>query len=157
MVCTIAIVYSVRRKKKTVQDTAPAQPTETADQEETTDNPAPTEHINDTEARLMKLYTHFQNLAEKEKNPTAEDWAELAETIEQAVPNFLLRISSDVKLSKNEQRICMLLRLGISFKDIATLNNSTIAAVYVTSRRLGAKVRGTATTPTQWNEYINSI
>lgn len=155
--CALLVAYLVRRKKN-VPATPVSEPAEvTLVQKDVATSSAPAENVDDIQARLMKLYTHFQSLAEKEKNPTADDWAELAEAIDQSVPNFLLRISSDVKLSKSEQRICMLLRLGIAFKDIATLNNSTVAAVYVTSRRLGSKVRGVATTPTQWSEYINSI
>ena len=91
------------------------------------------------------------------KKLTAEDWQLLDEEINSHYPEFKERISELCKISDSEYKVCLLLKIGVSPKDIATLTIKTKSAISVMRKRLYTKAFGNDATPEMWNEFIRSL
>lgn len=91
------------------------------------------------------------------KKLTAEDWQLLDEEINSHYPEFKERISELCKISDSEYKVCLLLKIGVSPKDIATLTIKTKSAISVMRKRLYTKAFGNDATPEMWDEFIRSL
>lgn len=91
------------------------------------------------------------------KKLTAEDWQLLDEEVNSHYPEFKERISELCKISDSEYKVCLLLKIGVSPKDIATLTIKTKSAISVMRKRLYTKAFGNNATPEMWDEFIHSL
>lgn len=91
------------------------------------------------------------------KKLTAEDWQLLDEEVNSHYPEFKERISELCKISDSEYKVCLLLKVGVSPKDIATLTIKTKSAISVMRKRLYTKAFGNNATPEMWDEFIRSL
>ena len=91
------------------------------------------------------------------KKLTAEDWQLLDEEVNSHYPEFKERISELCKISDSEYKVCLLLKIGVSPKDIATLTIKTKSAISVMRKRLYTKTFGNNATPEMWDEFIRSL
>jgi tetratricopeptide (TPR) repeat protein len=91
------------------------------------------------------------------KKLTAEDWQLLDEEVNSHYPEFKERISALCRISDIEYRVCLLLKVGVSPKDIATLTIKTKSAISVMRKRLYTKAFGNNATPEMWDEFIRSL
>ena len=91
------------------------------------------------------------------KKLTAEDWQLLDEEVNSHYPEFKERISELCKISDSEYKVCLLLKIGVSPKDIATLTIKTKSAISVMRKRLYTKAFGNDATPEMWDEFIRSL
>lgn len=91
------------------------------------------------------------------KKLTAEDWQNLDKEVNSHYPEFKERISELCKISDSEYKVCLLLKIGVSPKDIATLTIKTKSAISVMRKRLYTKAFGNDATPEMWDEFIRSL
>ena len=86
--------------------------------------------MSDVELALMdsSIYKKIKFIeVHPKKNMSEEDWKELADTVEKAIPNFIPRLKN--KLSDKDYQICLLIRLGFSTSLIARLLDLSVAAI----------------------------
>ena len=86
-----------------------------------------------------------------------EDWHILEDTIAKTHPGFIDRLWEFRKLSPQETRISLLLKMGICPSDIARLIGRSKQSISSARSRLYEKVFGQKGTPAQWDEFIQSL
>ena len=84
-----------------------------------------------------------------------KDWKEVADTIEDAMPNFIPRLKN--KLSDKDYQICMLIRLGFSTSLIANLLSLSDAAISKRRKTMLKKLCGKNGKPKEFDEYVLQI
>ena len=89
------------------------------------------------------------------KKMSDEDWKELADTIEDAIPNFIPRLKN--KLSDKDYQICLLIRLGFSTSLIANLLSLSDAAISKRRKTMLKKLCGKNGKPKEFDEYVLQI
>ena len=92
-----------------------------------------------------------------DKKLSTEDWQSLDEEVNSHYPEFKERISELCRISDIEYRVCLLLKVGVSPKDIATLTIKTKSAISVMRKRLYFKAFGKVEAPEKWDEFILSL
>ena len=84
-----------------------------------------------------------------------EDWKELADTIEEVVPNFIPVLKN--KLNDKDYQICLLVRLGFSTSLIAKLLGLSDAAISKSRKTMLKKLCGKVGKPKEFDEYVLQI
>ncbi len=92
-----------------------------------------------------------------DKKLSTEDWQSLDKEVNSHYPEFKERLSALCRISDIEYRVCLLLKVGVSPKDIATLTIKTKSAISVMRKRLYLKAFGKEETPEKWDEFIRSL
>ncbi len=88
---------------------------------------------------------------------TNTDWEQLEALFSQSLPHFLPRLQEFCRLSLQERRVSMLLRLGKTPTDIAQLTAHSKQSVTNTRSRLFEKTFGRKGTPADWDRLIASL
>ena len=106
-----------------------------------------------------KIFTLLNDNTTSEfgKKLSTEDWQSLDKEVNSHYPEFKERISELCKISDSEYKVCLLLKIGVSPKDIATLTIKTKSAISVMRKRLYTKAFGNDATPEMWDEFIRSL
>lgn len=86
---------------------------------------------------------------------TEEDWTELADTVEELIPNFIPMLKNLV--SDRDYRICLLIRLGIPASLMARLLNLSDAAISKSRKTMLKKLCGKVGKPKEFDEYVLHI
>lgn len=89
------------------------------------------------------------------KKMSDEDWKELADTVEKAIPNFIPRLK--IKLNDKDYQICLLIRLGFSTSLIARLLGLSDAAISKSRKTMLKKLCGKVGKPKEFDEYVLQI
>lgn len=84
-----------------------------------------------------------------------EDWKELADTIEEVVPNFIPVFKN--KLNDKDYQICLLVRLGFSTSLVARLLGLSDAAISKSRKTMLKKICRKEGKPKEFDEYILQI
>ena len=84
-----------------------------------------------------------------------EDWKELADTIEEVVPNFIPVLKN--KLNDKDYQICLLVRLGFSTSLVARLLELSDAAISKSRKTMLKKLCGKVGKPKEFDEYVLHI
>ena len=84
-----------------------------------------------------------------------EDWKELADTIEEVVPNFIPVLKN--KLNDKDYQICLLIRLGFSTSLIARLLGLSDAAISKSRKTMLKKICRKEGKPKEFDEYVLQI
>lgn len=84
-----------------------------------------------------------------------EDWKELADTIEEVVPNFIPVLKN--KLNDKDYQICLLVRLGFSTSLVARLLGLSDAAISKSRKIMLKKICRKEGKPKEFDEYILQI
>ena len=105
------------------------------------------------------IYNHINRLLNdtQPKPMTDEDWHILEDTIEKVYPGFSRRLNDFRKLSSQEMRISLLIKMGVNPIGIARLTSHSKQSVSSTRSRLFLKVFGKKGTPAQWDQFILSL
>lgn len=121
---------------------------------------------NDYYASMESMKTHvvYQKLkkAIKDENIARNfddsDWDDLIEVVDKEFSGFSWRLQNIQPLSTFELKVCVLLKLGISSKDISNLTYHDPSSVSTARRRLFMKFfdkkKGSAK---QWDEFIRKL
>ncbi|MDN5350416.1 MAG: hypothetical protein PWQ54_1812 [Bacteroidales bacterium] len=92
---------------------------------------------NERETRIKELLINVQQNLQIQK-----DLDEFQKTINQSNQGFVKKLKQHFPdLTKNEERLCAMLRLNLSSKEIAALNNTSIRAVEMGRYRLRKKLK----------------
>ena len=86
---------------------------------------------------------------------TEEDWTELADTVEELIPNFIPMLKN--RVSDRDYRICLLIRLGIPASLMARLLNLSDAAISKCRKTMLKKLCGKVGKPKEFDEYVLNI
>ena len=89
------------------------------------------------------------------KSMCEEDWKELANTIENAIPNFIPVLKN--RLNDKDYQICLLIRLGFSTSLIARLLGLSDAAISKRRKTMLKKICRKEGKPKDFDEYILQI
>ena len=84
-----------------------------------------------------------------------DDWKELADTIEEVVPNFIPVLKN--KLNDKDYQICLLVRLGFSTSLVARLLGLSDAAISKSRKTMLKKICRKEGKPKEFDEYILQI
>ena len=84
-----------------------------------------------------------------------EDWTELADTVEELIPNFIPTLKN--RVSDRDYRICLLIRLGIPASLMARLLNLSDAAISKSRKTMLKKLCGKVGKPKEFDEYVLHI
>lgn len=74
------------------------------------------------------------------KHFSSEDWKKLETKVNQIYEGFTDKLYSCLSLSDNEYQICLLVKIGVTTKDIALLTSRTRQAVSMAKQRLYKKI-----------------
>ena len=83
--------------------------------------------------------------------------SEAQSLINELFPDFKAKLSDLISLNPTECKICALLKLQFSNKDIATLISQTPASITMCRKRLYKKVFHKGGAPTEWDLFIRSL
>ena len=86
---------------------------------------------------------------------TEEDWTELADTVEELIPNFIPMLKN--RVSDRDYRICLLIRLGFPASLMARLLNLSDAAISKSRKTMLKKLCGKVGKPKEFDEYVLHI
>jgi len=86
-----------------------------------------------------------------------DDWNDLKWKINDVYPNFDKNLFSFLKVSSQEYRICLLLKVGVGPSNIAKFMNRTKEAITASRRRMYKKAFDKDGTPTDWDNLVLSL
>lgn len=108
---------------------------------------------------IYKIVT--KRLADCHKNQetlTDGEWDELNDTINKIYIGFESKVHNFISgISRQEYRVCMLIKIGIRPTFIALLTNHSRAAINSTRSRLYEKAYKKKATPSEWDDVIRSL
>lgn len=103
----------------------------------------------------------FHNFADNSMtfapNITDKDWQELEQVINTVYPRFTERLENLCDISATERQICLLRKIDIAPVKVANLLNKSKQAISSTRERLYEKSFGQKGSPTQWDDYLQSL
>ena len=114
--------------------------------------------MSDVELALMdsSIYKKIKFIeVHPKKNMSEEDWKELADTVEELIPNFIPMLKN--RVSDRDYRICLLIRLGIPASLMARLLNLSDAAISKSRKTMLKKLCGKVGKPKEFDEYVLHI
>ena len=83
-----------------------------------------------------------------------EDWQQLTELVNQVYTGFTAKLYNLYPMSEQDHRVCLLIKVRIQPKDIATLTAHSKESVASTRSRLYHKVFGRKGSTREWDEFI---
>ena len=103
----------------------------------------------------------FHNFADNSMtfapNITDKDWQELEQVINTVCPRFTERLENLCDISATERQICLLRKIDIAPVKVANLLNKSKQAISSTRERLYEKSFDQKGSPTQWDDYLQSL
>lgn len=104
------------------------------------------------------IYRLILKEIESDKFHLAEDdWNDLKRTVNDVYSNFDKNLFSFLKVSSQEYRICLLLKVGVTPSNIAKFMNRTKEAITASRRRMYKKAFDKDGTPTDWDNLVRSL
>lgn len=116
---------------------------------------AQSELRNTDEFRMLKRKIGDKALTNK-KLPQ-EEWLSLENAICSRVKDFKKRIEEVCRISDQEYKVCLLLKMQIAPSDIANITNKTRGAISLTRQRLYELAFGQKSSPDGWDKFILSL
>ncbi len=101
-------------------------------------------------AELRKLMANGQHI-------TAEDWDEVERQLKLVYPGFTNKLRSLRPLSELEYQVCLLIKLRIAPKDMASVLCRDMSTISTVRSRLYQKVFGRRGGAREWDEFVLSI
>lgn len=119
------------------------------------------EYYETAKSRLSQtdIYKYFMELCDEEysQKVTEEKWGELSKLVDVCYQNMLGKLLRIHKLSKHEQHVCLLIKIGISPMNIAKITMHSPEAISAVRRRMYEKFFGAKGRPCQWDKFILSL
>ncbi len=86
-----------------------------------------------------------------------DDWQELADVVNSVYTGFTEKLFSLCRMSEQDYRVSLLIKVRIQPKDIATLTTHSKESIASTRSRLYQKVFGKKGSTKDWDDFILSI
>ena len=84
-------------------------------------------------------------------------WEQLSDAVNEVYPNFNSRLNDLCRMNQFTTRICHLIKIGVSPKDMAILTNHSTSAITSVRKRLYEKAFNKKGTPSDWDEIVRAI
>lgn len=105
--------------------------------------------------RSSEVYKKFHRLTQGQNEKLKDtDWDELTRIVDETYSNFTQRLYELYPIKDIEMRVCLLLKIGLSPTQIATITIRSKQAITSIRKRLYNKVFGKDATPEQWDNFI---
>lgn len=114
-------------------------------------------HLLDKKIATTAIYKDIIKILNSHSKKMVPDWQLLSETVYEIFPMFSSSLYKLKKMSEIELHVCLLLKIGISMKDIAKLVCRSEDSVYSICRRLYKKNFSDEPTAKKWKDLINSL
>lgn len=103
------------------------------------------------------IYQRVQGCLNTGRSLTHKEWTELAQVINSIYTGFTEKLYSLYRISEQEYNVCLLIKMRLQPKDIATLTAHSKESVATTRSRLYSKVFGRKGSSKDWDDFILSI
>lgn len=103
------------------------------------------------------IYQRVQECLNTGRSLTHKEWTELAQVINSIYTGFTEKLYSLYRISEQEYNVCLLIKMRLQPKDIATLTAHSKESVATTRSRLYSKVFGHKGSSKDWDDFILSI
>lgn len=103
------------------------------------------------------VYLRLKSRLAEEQSLSEEDWQRLSAIVNNVYTGFTEKLYSLYPMSEQDYRVCLLIKVRIQPKDIATLTVHSKESVASTRSRLFQKIFGKKGTTRDWDEFILSL
>jgi regulator of replication initiation timing len=103
------------------------------------------------------IYLKIQRLLNEGRTMGEEDWQQLALLVDGIYSGFTEKLYSLYKLSVNDYRVCLLVKIHVLPKDIALLTAHSKESVSTSRSRLYQKVFGKKGSAKEWDDFLMSL
>lgn len=103
------------------------------------------------------VYLRMKHLMAEGRSASDEDWQQLSSIVNHVYSGFTKKLYSLYNMSEQDYRVCLLIKVRIQPKDIATLTAHSKESVASTRSRLYQKIFGQKGSTHDWDEFILSI
>ena len=103
------------------------------------------------------IYLRIKRDMNEGRSLSEDDWAELTEVVNTTYPNFSEKLYSLYRMSDQDFRVSLLIKIRLQPKDIASLTAHSKESVASTRSRLYQKVFGKKGSTRDWDDFILSI
>ena len=103
------------------------------------------------------IYLKIQRLLNEGRTMSDEDWQQLSMLVDGIYSGFTDKLYSLYKMSANDYRVCLLIKIRIQPKDIALLTSHSKESVATTRSRLYQKIFGKKGSTKDWDDFILSL
>lgn len=103
------------------------------------------------------IYLKIQRLLNEGRTMGEEDWQQLALLVDGIYSGFTEKLYSLYKLSVNDYRVCLLVKIHVLPKDIASLTAHSKESVSTSRSRLYQKVFGKKGSAKEWDDFLMSL
>lgn len=86
-----------------------------------------------------------------------DDWSRLSDLVNSVYTGFAEKLFSLYRLSEQDYRVCLLIKVRVQPKDIATLTAHSKESVASTRSRLYQKIFGKKGTTREWDDFVLSL
>ena len=103
------------------------------------------------------IYLKLKRLMVEGRSLSDVDWQQLMETVDGVYTGFTEKLYSLYKMSEQDYHGCLLIKVRVSPKDIATLTAHSKESVATTRSRLYQKIFGRKGSTHEWDEFVLSL
>jgi regulator of replication initiation timing len=111
----------------------------------------------DTDIFQSDTYLKIKRLLLEGKSMGEEDWPQLSMLVDGLYTGFTEKLYSLYRLSEQDYRVCLLIKVRISPKDIALLTSHSKESVATTRSRLYQKIFGKKGSTKDWDDFVLSL
>ena len=103
------------------------------------------------------VYQRIKQYLSEGRSVAEGDWTELAEAVDSVYTGFSEKLYSLFRMSEQDFRVSLLIKIRLQPKDIATLTAHSKESIASTRSRLYQKVFGKKGSTKDWDDFILSI
>ena len=103
------------------------------------------------------IYLKLKRLMVEGRSLSDVDWQQLTGTVDGVYTGFTEKLYSLYKMSEQDYHVCLLIKVRVSPKDIATLTAHSKESVATTRSRLYQKIFGRKGSTHEWDEFVLSL
>lgn len=103
------------------------------------------------------VYAKIKELLAKGRSLGDDDWKAVTQLINEVYTGFTERLFSLYRMTEQDYHVCLLIKMHIQPKDIATLTAHSKESVASTRSRLYQKIFGKKGTTKEWDDFVMSL
>ena len=103
------------------------------------------------------IYRKIKELLARGRSMSDDDWKAVTQMVNEVYTGFTERLFSLYRMSEQDYHVCLLIKIHIQPKDIATLTAHSKEGVASTRSRLYQKIFGKKGTTKDWDDFILSL
>ena len=115
------------------------------------------ERESEAASRKLYIYEQIKKCVYEKKNLHNEDWLTIENAIDFIYPDFKKILLDMSNISQHEYEICILVKLGFTNTDIATIMNRTPGTISLSRSTLYKKLLKKEGKACDFNDFINSL